>query len=265
MKRAFLFASLFLLLAAPCCYAGRISLVTTVTSEVAGATLNVSLSVINSGDEAARRFSPHINAAGRTVSADRANALSPGATYRTALKFDLKSIKPGIYPLLIVLNYEDANQHPFSALVAQTYKYGATLLPLTSCEITPVRLSGTARTEVKVMNGGGKGLAGSVKLFLPNELKADPNGIKMDLLGGSEKNFSFTLRNLSALNGSSYQIFAIIEYDLNDFHQTVITPGTVSVTAPGSLLDISTFQLLYIFITLIVILIAVQFVPRIRK
>ncbi len=243
--------------------ASFISLNTTVKSKIEGNTLQVFVSTINKGDEAAHNVQAEIRVGDKKILAKKKVELGIDKTYKAIVSFDLDYKSPGQYPLVVIMHYADANQYPFSALTLQTFPYKS--------EATPSDLFGrmkgssfwkTGKAKLTLKNMGDADIDAATKLVVPRELTVAEGQLEMDIASKSEKQISFTLENFSALSGSSYQVFAVSEYEKDGVHQTNITPGMMRIVQSREIFGINYTAIIAALILLILFFIAAQFFKK---
>lgn len=240
--------------------ASYISLRTTVDTKVDKNILKVMVSAVNKGDEAAHNVQAELRVGDKKFLAQKRQELRVDATYKAMADFKLDLKRPGQYPLIIVLHYTDANQYPFSALSVPTFIYkeeraGELFSQLSSAKFTQ---NGAVRLVLK--NMGENEVRAISQLVVPRELTAEKSRVEALLSPRSKKRLYFEVENFSALAGSSYQVFAITEYEREGIHYTVVSPGTVSIVEKNFFRD---YQL-YIF-GLIIILLAIFIFLQFKK
>ena len=74
----------------------------------------------------------------------------------------------------------------------------------------------------------------------------------------SDYHLSFGVKNFSALSGSTYQVFAISEYEKDGFHLTSITPGFIRIAQSRTVLGIDYIYLAGILAVLVVVFAVIQ-------
>jgi len=243
----------------PLAHASYISLNTTVTSKVTENTLKVLVSVINKGDEAAHNVQAKIRVGDQKILTEKRDQLEVDQTYTGYATFNLPYKTPGQYPLVLVMHYADANQYPFSALTCQTFSYKAGAAPsdiFGQMKGDTFWKQGEAKLLLK--NMGEVEIETQVKIIAPRELTVIGEDQKVILLPKAEKKISFPIKNFSALSGSTYQLFALSEYENQGFHRAIFVPGTVRVNETKTVLGINYLYLVFILIVLVFLFLAFQ-------
>jgi hypothetical protein len=240
--------------------ASYISLKTTVTSRVLNSILEVSISAKNEGDEAAYGVQAEVRVGERKSLLNKVERLGINQFYRAQASFKLDHKNPGQYPLTVTLYYADANQYPFSALTCQTFSNKAEALPL---DIFGRMRSATfweaGKIKLALKNMGKTEMAVSTYLVVPRELTVDEEAYRLKIPAMSDRQLSFGVKNFSALSGSTYQVFAISEYEKNGIHLTSITPGFIKIVQSRTFLGIDYIYLAGILAVLVVVFMVVQF------
>jgi len=248
-------AAVFLTSAA---FASYITLATTVTARVEGNTLKVLVKVINKGDESAYNVQAEVRALGQKILAKKTSELAVNGQYEAYEEIKVNLTKPGEYPLIVVMHYADANQYPFSALSCQTFNYKTNSLPAEifgKMEAKKFWKKGSVSLTIK--NLSEKELSLKTSLVGPRELNF-PAAKELSIAGKGTVKTEFELENFSALSGSTYQVFAISEYDNESLHQTTITPGSVRLIQEKSFGGLTYTQLLLILGVLIIVFVVFQ-------
>ncbi len=208
-----------------------ISLNTALSSKYEHGKLQATVSVVNKGDEAACNVQAEFRSGGASVLADKVPQLPVGWTYKTIRNLPLKLTTPGAYPLALVVHYTDANSYPFSSLTLQTFVFGREAPAPVFGRLSSATFDKEGRLTLKLKNAGARPVAAAVSLVVPAELTADGAALKVSVGARAEASVSFTVKNFSALPGSTYQVYAVTEFDDGGLHYTAIAPGLVKIAA----------------------------------
>lgn len=239
--------------------ASYISLSTTVTTKVDANTLKVFVSAVNKGDEPAHNVQAEIRVGENKVLAEKMQELGVNKGYKAYYGFPLKIKQPGQYPLVVIMHYADANQYPFSALNAQTFTVQAQDVPAEAFgKLQAESFWKKGKINLSLKNLGEKDLAVSTQLVVPKEISAGEGAVRFDLKPKSTAEIGFSLENFSALDGSTYQLFAVSEFTKDNLHHTVITPGTVKIVEIKTVLGLEYRYLLLISALLIFFFVVYQ-------
>jgi len=246
-----------LLLAVPA-FASYISLNTTLRSKVEGNNLKVIVQVVNKGDESAFAVQAEFRVGGKTLLAEKAPELPVNNLYSATAVLPLNLATPGNYPLILVMHYADANQYPFSALTAHAFVYRQEGVPPLFGQVKPATFAKDGTVDFVLKNSGNREIKAVTRLVVPRELTALNDRVPLTLAPRSQQSAGFRLSNFSALAGSTYQLFAVTEFEDGGLHFTSLAPGTVRINEGNLLVN---YQALFIglIIALIVGFIALQF------
>ncbi len=266
MKKTALLLS-FLIFFSLSASASYISLNTTVTSKVSGNNLRVEISAINKGDEAAHNVQAEVRVGDKKILASKKHELGINQTYKAFADFRLGFKSPGQYPLIVILHYADANQYPFSALTCQTYSYKAEDLPSEIFgSLKSISFWEKGKTKLTLKNMGDSEKVASTYLVVPRELSIERKSYEMVIPPKSKAEKSFMIENFSALGGSSYQVFAISEFEEEGIHQTSIIPGMIKIVERRTFLGIDYVYLIVVLIVLVVLFVVFQLrLPLFKK
>ena len=242
-------------------YASYISLNTTLTSSIKDKTLVISGSTINKGDESAHNVKAEIKVKDKDIMSNKISELKVNGTYTFEEKFNLNLDKPGTYPVILTIHYTDANQYPFAALSCQTFSYKKDVVAPIFGQLGSITISKEGKIKFALKNFSDKNIKTKTVLVTPRELSVQNSLVQMDLAPKYEGSVDFFVKNFSALNKSTYQVYAVSETEDESAHYTSISQGIIKV------IEIKTiFGLNYtIIISLLVILIAVFFAAQFLK
>ncbi len=189
-------------------HAGFIRISADVRTSVSNKTVMIEISMENQGDEAAHNVQADALFMSEPVSTPATASIPPGSkiSHSVELETDEKFARI-IIPIL--MHYEDANAHPFSAITyadASTEK--AVSRPfLIKCDKTSLEVKAHIPVTVKNLTGQSRELI--LKTALPKEISADSNNEKLRLGPNEEARLELDIRNFSALPGSSYNALVL--------------------------------------------------------
>jgi hypothetical protein len=218
--------------------AGSISINMTTTASVRDGSLSVGVKVNNSGDEAASSVRPTLRLRDREARGTLTDTLRPGETIEQTLAVQLADLGPGRWPFRVVVDYTDANQYPFQALhVAAVVAGDPPAAKFTVRDIVIPPLSESVRGDMKVKNLTDQQRDAAITTHVPEGLEATPPTQQVAFAAWQEKNVRIELINRSALAGSRYPVFVVVEYDEGGFHQALIANSTVEIRAARALIS----------------------------
>ncbi len=261
MRSFSLFCFLFLIFGISA-HASYISLNTSLSSKVEGRTLKVAAMSVNKGDEPAYNVRAEFKVGGKVILAEKRSELPVDASYQARASIPLSAAKPGSYPLILIMHYTDANQYPFSALSAQTFVLGKESPSPLFGQVKSTTFSKEGKLRFKLKNLGDKEIAARTYLVTPRELTANEQKLELAVGPKSEQSAGFSVKNFSALSGSTYQIFAVSEFEDGGTHYTSIAPGTIKIVEDKVFLGLNQNLLMIALAALVIIFVCAQFIKR---
>jgi len=260
MKRLLL--PLILLLIPYLVLASVISLTTTISTDLmAENTTKVQVKLLNSGDEPANNVQISL------ISDFQSNpvfvgTLTPNIPFEQEFNISLKEyILPGNYPLVVLVDYSDANAYPFSSVSPSSIVYKTPTVSKLSSMLSELSLTDkeTKKLTLTVRNLDDISHELDVKLILPRELKVANGERTISIQSKQEKELSFDVSSFSALPGSSYVILASIEYEHEGLHYSSIGRGMIRITEKPDLIELPSWLPILVIIFLVLIFIYYQF------
>ncbi|MCD6093125.1 MAG: hypothetical protein J7J38_03880 [Candidatus Aenigmarchaeota archaeon] len=225
---------LFILLFSNISFAGYISLTTSMENIfIYNNSAEINISLLNSGDE------PAFNTKLFLVLPDgfKVNELFVGTLKQNNTfvgQFNIsvvKNIIPGKYTFAVLTEYSDANGYGFSSVSPSTIIYKKPTSTKISGFIKELKLGEkeTKNLELKILNRDTEEHNIRAHLYLPNELVAKENDKTVLIKPNEEKEIDFSISNFGALLGSSYIVFASVEYEEDWLHYSTIVRGIVNI------------------------------------
>jgi hypothetical protein len=202
-------------------------------SVVAGGDFPVGYTLVNTGDEPAKDVSLSLLLPGG-FEAERVavGTLQPNSPVSGELMVhSFGSILPGTYPLAMRTSYSDANAYPFSTVSLMKLNFIKPSPERLSGNVSGIRLYGQTPKDlgIVVMNLDSRPHKVTVQLHMPNELTAASYSQEVDVGGNDAATVSVPVKSSSALPGSSYAVYASMEYDDQGIHYSGLASGTVDV------------------------------------
>jgi len=248
---------LLLMVLAQTASASYITMNTSVTTKVEKNVLTVMVSSINKGDESAFNVQAEFWLGAKKVLAKKVHELQLDSTYKIVQTFPLKLKTPGHYPLVVTMHYTDANQYPFSALNCQTFAYKSEALPADLFgRMGSAKFWEQGSLNLSLKNRSEALIKAQLTFATPKELSIVKAAKELIVPARGKQQAHVSLENFSALSGSTYQVFALIEFDQDGRHQTIITPGTAVIVERKAVLGIDYIYLL-VFLIILILLFAV--------
>jgi len=260
MKRLFLLSILLLIL--PLVSATVISLTTTVSTDtMTENTTKIHVELLNSGDESANNVQISL------ISDFESNpifvgTLMPNVPFESDSNVSLKKdISPGNYPLVVLVDYSDANGYPFSSVSPSSIVYKTPTVSKISVAISELTLSGkqSKKLTITVRNLDDVSHELDVKLILPRELKVVDGERTILIQPKEEKELNFDVSSFSALAGSSYVILASIEYEHEGLHYSSLGRGIIKIIEKSGIVELPSWLPVAVIVALVAVFIYYQF------
>jgi hypothetical protein len=239
--------------------AGVITIETETSVTVTGDLLEVSVTTRNKGDESAYNVQVHLILFGERKSGPVKAQLDKGKQEKTAFENTISGLKKGRYPLVVLVDFYDANQYPFSAVSCPTFFLKEDANADLICFGKDISIEESGRLGFKIRNPGSEPKAIRARLILPKELSTPTSQADLRIDAGKEETINFDIKNFSALSGASYPVFCSFEYDSKDTHFTAIAKSLVTIRKNENWFSSTKGYWIGAAIILGVILVAVQF------
>lgn len=239
--------------------AGFITITTHTSLTVTDNRIKVKVVVTNDGDEPAYNTQIHVNENHRTQVSPVKQILTVKESLEYEFQYDLVQIKHGRYPILININYTDINQYPFTAATGTYYAYGDDTVSQVFGTTSNISLSTQSTLPLLLKNMDESPRELTIQFVVPKELSIQDKTKEIILQPRSELIATFGLRNFSALPGSRYQAFFIIEYEDESRHYSNIVPCFITIEAPKKFFEKYMWYIIGGSSTLFVVFIVFQF------
>jgi len=227
----------FLFLAAGFSSASFIQIGVTVSSPdiVTENEIILNFSVSNTGDEAAHDVQVSLALPdGFTSEPVYMGVLEPNRPFSGGFRIVISdSVKPGTYPVVLTTHYTDANAYPFSTVSPTFIRYRRPTPIKLRGEVSEVKLYGEAEKDLtlKISNLDERPHKVGVRLHLPDELKATYYSTEVNVDARGVGTVTIPIRSFGALGGSSYLVFATMEYEQDGLHYASTASGMASILA----------------------------------
>ena len=246
MKKSMTYAILLTIavLATPAS-AKYITLTNTVTIErvIAGDSTTVNVSLVNTGDEAAYDVQLSLlTPDGITSTQMNLGKVDPSMPQKGTFDVNLSNgIAPGKYSVAILTEYKDANGYPFSSVTPNYLVLKDSRSSQMAGTIQEISLGNkeTQTITLDMRNMDSKDHAITIRLYAPKELKIDAEEKTMTISARSEAKSDYSISSFGALPGSSYVVFASLDYDDGGVHYSSTASGIVKVVEQKDFLNFS--------------------------
>ena len=254
MKRLALFLVIIAIL--PIVTASYLSMQSTITTTEDGTIIKVT----NLGDEAAYNVQLSLDINNKKTISSVKERLDMQESFEWEVPLDTKLKNPGKYPLILTTNYQDANFYPFSAISVSAFDYKQGTISDIASKINNIDLSDEGTLELTIKNLAETAKELNIKLIVPKELTADKDKLRAKLPAKTQSTIHFEIEKFSALAGSSYVVFAVIEYDENGRHYTTMASGVVKIAEKKNV-----FNNKNLLVSLLVVLVAIFIYFQFKK
>ncbi len=248
--------------------AGHISLNTRYTfpSMVTTGNFIVKVDVTNTGDEAAYDVSitPLLSEGLLSEPLPVGNKIEPGGTFNGELEVNLRgNVTPGEYALAVLTDYKDANGYPFSSVSIPPEKLvirkHSNSLVSATIEGIKLPVNGKKSIKLNLRNLEDREHQVRILLFLPREFDTGKQVETVKLESRGERWLEFDLMSKGALPGSTYVIYALIEYEEDGIHYTSNAVGVVEVVEEEQGFDVPGYAYIALVFIALVLFIGYQF------
>ena len=205
----------------------RISLKTTLS--IRNGVIQTKIVATNTGTDAAYRLRGVFHIFDRTLVSDKIELLDVQKSHTFDISIKLPENKKGIYPFIGEVRFHDANQHPFSALSAGTFKVRSRFFKGVTGKATKPTVKREGKLEIQVTNQFAKPLILRAKLYLPYALSVSESTQQISIASREAKDFSFDLNNRFGAGGAKYPAFCTLEYNVNGHHQTILMRSIIRI------------------------------------
>lgn len=191
------------------------------------------ISVSNLGDEPAYDVSLSIlGPPGMSSTPVYLGRVDPNIPVRDSFNVSLApDMLPGAYSFAIRTEYKDANGYPFSSVSP----YSMFVRGIQTTQVAGLISEASVGTKEKakitldIRNMDDKPHELTISFFSPKELKITPEKQKISVGPRSESRVEFEVQPFGALAGSSYIIFASMDYEENGIHYSSTAHGLIKI------------------------------------
>lgn len=236
IKDAILFILLFLCLASSSVSAGIIRIVLNPidvsVNETGVVPINVQL--VNLGDESAENVRlTLILPKGFTTNPSFIGTLPTNTQLNISFKVTLPDdLASGVYPAVVMTDYTDLNNYPFSSVTPGVITLKEQVYPLLFADMNQVTVKDTEKATITVtvrnMDENSHNL--SIRFYVPREIKTNQTKVSFSLEAKTERKIQFEVSPFGALPMSNYLTFVSVEYeDLRHYTIYPTKPGVISI------------------------------------
>lgn len=245
--------------------ASVISMQIEAVASVEGNTLKVPVRVANTGDEPAYNVRINADIGGRGQSGSLKGVLGVNEKYSEELTAPVSYQKPGRYPVVVTVDYTDQNQYPFTAVNITYLNYKEGTVGRVVGEVPAISIAESGRLKVKIKNFEQREEKIDVRLVIPKELSISTPNREVTVKPASEETMAFDLKNVSALPGSNYLIYALLEYEDANYHYANAVVSNLKVEKKKPFLETYKWPLTGAIIILAVVVIFLNLLSLWRR
>ena len=222
---------LALLAGGPPCWGRYISLNVKTKGEFVERFVSVSGVIANEGDESAYQVQALLEIEGHAVGLPTIAEIRPHEQQSVKVNVPVGVLEQGAYTGVLRVGYADGNGYALSTVaVIPVSKRVNPPSPVTAV-VRAGDVASSGEIDVLVSNVVRRPAPVRVRLIAPRELTVTPSDARIVLQGGQQESLRFAVRNASALPGSSYAVFAIVDTEENGAHTSVVHSDRMAILA----------------------------------
>jgi hypothetical protein len=131
-----------------------------------------------------------------------------------------------------VVDYTDGAQYPFQALLVSTLDVGRpppARVAVSKFEAQTIYRDGELEVSLKSLSGDERTVG--LRVHVPEGLEVTNPTAEVVLAASEEKTVSFPLTNRAGIEGSSYPVYVVVEYEDGTAHQATVANSMVRISA----------------------------------
>jgi hypothetical protein len=218
---------------APAAQARFITIEANVNAGIEGSAVRTLVNVTNRGDEPAHNVVVRAEVGGVVKTGHLREALLPNERYSETFETPVEYRKAGRYPIIVTTDYTDGNQYPFSALSIVHLNYQENIPGRVVGEIAAATVGSSGSVKLTIRNLGQTEERLNARLLVPQELSVSPANRDLRIKPGGEESAAFKVRNVAALPGSQYQVYALLDYEQDNYHFSNVVGGQITIEPTG--------------------------------
>jgi hypothetical protein len=239
-----------------------ITIETQATANIEDDHARIRVAVVNKGDEPAYNIKISTDISGQVKATPLKEILKPNEPYEEELTTTIEFKKTGRYPVIVMVDYTDQNQYPFTALSVVYLNYRESVVSRMVGQVEAAPLADRGKVKIKVKNLEQAEEKVEIRLVVPKELSSPKPKQEVTVKPGVEETIVFDITNISALPGSSYQIYAILGYEHEQYYYANAVGGNIKVEEKKTALE--SYKGLLIVVAIALVLIVAYFNIRRR-
>lgn len=198
----------------------------------AGPGIDVKVTLTHTGDEKADDVTVVAELLDRRIEGTRVAAMDPGRSETWDLHlFD--ELPKGVYVIVLRTRYTDTNGYPFETVSTATATVGVQPAPRIFGNLDLPRIPVDGETSGKLVAKRPPGRSGDyqVRLLAPAGLDVDPKEARLAFDATGRASADFRVRNRKLLQGTTVNVFALVDGNANGHPQTDAIRAAVRITA----------------------------------
>jgi hypothetical protein len=211
-------------------HANSITLDVDASSRYSKGSVRLKMVTINKGTEAADDIRVEVFLGDVHVESDTLARLDINEDHEWFLELGAPPQPPGIHTIVIRIHYTDTFGHPVSGLHT-TQVFTGDVSPGEAFEAdlewTEMKESGSVTLSLSSQGDVAQEIA--CRLVLPVELQCAEPSISLSLAPRGQASHAFSLRNTTALRGSRYRIYAIMDFVKDGRHHSIQKPALLTI------------------------------------
>ena len=264
--RTCLLALLFTLCRSGFGYSASLSLGIDASTRFFDGQISAKVTITNQGEESAKSVYVEALLGERSVSSSKIETLPVSFTNEWSMKLGPPPKPRGVHTIALRVRYTDIYGHPASGLHAVPVYTGDAPAgrPIDSeLSSTTIKQSGELKLTLNVHQGFTNEVA--CRLVLPSEIRCDQPVARLRPTAGEKVEHLFEIYNGTALRGSRYRVFVVLDYFLDGLHASTVDAGILEVHPYRKLSSRERNLWIAAIAMLVIAFIAAQFFPVYRN
>lgn len=198
----------------------------------AGSGVDLRVTLTHTGDEQAHDVVVLAELLDRRLEGRRIDAVNPGQS--EVWNFHLfDEIPQGVYVVVLRTRYADSNGYPFETVSAATANVRVQPAPriFGNVDVPPLGTGGEAVAKLTAKRPSQRSGDYEVRLVAPAGLEVKPQLARLVFDAGGRANVDFRVRNLKLLQGTTVNVFALVDGTADGHPQTDTIRAAVRITA----------------------------------
>jgi hypothetical protein len=232
---------------------------------------SINVTLANSGDEAANGVQLSLLLpAGFTANTVFLGRMDPNIPQTASFSVQIgASTAPGMYPIALLTEYKDANGYQFSSVTPNYLVIKEARSSQIDATVSQEEVGNKGeikKVTVSLRNMDQKDHDVKIRIYAPKELKINPEEKTLTVKGRDSPKAEFEISSFGALPGSSYVVFASVDYDEGGIHYTSTASGLIKVIEQKETFSFrNEWIAIIVVVILVVAVIAFQFIGRPRQ